>query len=66
MVTTILSKLVKGNQKGSSALMELIIVMIFVAALIAFVVPTYYQYINKAKLTLAHSTLESINDDLIS
>lgn len=65
MLTAISSYLLKGDQKGSLH-MEVVVVVVVVAALIGFIVPTYYQYIDKAKLTLARSTLESMKVDLRS
>jgi len=47
-----------------SAYLELLLVFIFLTAIFAIIVPTYFDYIDKAKLTLAHNTIDTVGKAL--
>ncbi|PLY07113.1 MAG: hypothetical protein C0624_03760 [Desulfuromonas sp.] len=52
------------KQPRGSAYLELLMVFIILAALFAIIVPTYFDYVDKAKLTLAHNTIDTVGKAL--
>lgn len=46
------------------AYMELLVVFVFLTAIFAVMIPTYFDYVDKAKLTLARNTVNTIGKAL--
>ncbi len=65
MIATRLISFFYKKPKGS-AFLELLVVFVIAAALFTIIVPTYFDYLNKAKLTLAHNTINSVGKALTS
>jgi len=63
MITTRLPSLLRRKQKGS-AYLELVVMFVFLTAIFAVMVPTYFNYVDKAKLTLAHNTASTVGKAL--
>ncbi len=63
MITTRLTPLLRRKQKGS-AYLELVVVFVFLAAIFAVMLPTYFNYVDKAKLTLARNTASTMGKAL--
>lgn len=55
--------LLHHKHKGS-AYLELVLVFVFLAAIFGIMIPTYFNYVDKAKLTLASNTVHTIGTAL--
>ena len=55
-----------AKRSGGFTLLELLIVIVIIGVLSAIAIPAYNSYINRAKITLAQSTLDSIRKTLES
>lgn len=55
-----------NNKTPKGYSFELVVALIIVIALITFLVPTYYKYIDVAKVTIAKNTVVSIQEALES
>ena len=51
---------------GGFTILELLIVVAIIGALTAIAVPAYNKYLNRAKITMAHGTLDTIRKNLES
>jgi Tfp pilus assembly protein PilE len=56
----------KLDRAKSSTSIEIVGAFAVLVILIIVVVPTYFQYLDKAKLTLAHNTVNSVSKALVS